>query len=84
MRLLAVVVAAIALLAAAPASATMVPPAPPQGLHVLTLPHAPAHFSSRSCMARNARVKIARWLAPVACEQPPRSQLLLASTLFGD
>ncbi|HEY8029690.1 MAG TPA: hypothetical protein VIE38_09295 [Gaiellaceae bacterium] len=84
MRLLALA-ATVALLVAAPASATMLPPPPvPQTLHVLTLSHAPARFSSHSCMARSARVKLARWLAPVACEQPPRSQLLLASTLFGD
>lgn len=33
-------------------------------------------------MARAQRTKIARWLAPVACEQPPRSQLLIAAVLF--
>ena len=33
-------------------------------------------------MAQVERAKVARWLAPVACEQPPRSQLLLAP-LFG-
>ena len=83
MRLLAFV-AAVALFVAAPASATMLLPPVPQGLHVLTFSHSSARFSSHSCMARSARVKLARWLAPVACEQPPRSQLLLASTLFGD
>jgi hypothetical protein len=62
----------------------MLPPSLPQTLHVLTIHRAPARFSTRSCMARNERVKAARWLAPVACEQPPRSQLLLASALFGD
>jgi hypothetical protein len=34
-------------------------------------------------MAREARLKVARWLAPVACEQPPRSELLLVAPLFG-
>jgi hypothetical protein len=34
-------------------------------------------------MAQQARAKIARWLLPVACEQPPRSQLLLVTPLFG-
>jgi hypothetical protein len=62
----------------------MLPPPVSQTLHVLTLHPAQARFSSHSCAARNERVKIARWFAPVACEQPPRSQLLLASALFGD
>jgi hypothetical protein len=34
-------------------------------------------------MAQQPRAKIARWLLPVACEQPPRSQLLLTAPLFG-
>lgn len=62
----------------------MLPPPVSQTLHVLTVAPGSDRFSSHSCMARSARVKIARWLAPVACEQPPRSQLLLAATLFGD
>jgi hypothetical protein len=77
--------AALALLTAAPAAASSWPPPSPQpGIAVVTI--APAHVNAvatHSCMAREQRLKIARWLAPVACEQPPRSQLLLAS-LFGD
>jgi hypothetical protein len=81
---LAVVAAALAL--AAPASAAMWPPPPTtyQPLHVLRI-EARAHpAATRACMAREQRAKVARWLAPVACEQPPRSQLLIAAALFGD
>jgi hypothetical protein len=66
-------------LLAAPASASMWPPPSPQALHVVKLSH--ARSNARSC---EAHTRVARWLAPVACEQPPRSQLLLASALFGD
>ena len=38
-----------------------------------------AHVNARSCMAH---AKVIRWLAPVACEHPPRSELLLVP-LFG-
>jgi len=78
-RLVAVVLA-IALSAAAPASASMWPPPAPQALHAVTLSHSHAAVSPRTC---SVRAKVARWLAPVACEQPPRSQLLLAQALYG-
>jgi hypothetical protein len=75
-----VLAVAIALSSAAPAAASMFPPPVPLQMHAvqLALPfrvHTPAQ---RACMAREQRAKVARWLAPVACEQPPRSQLLLA------
>ncbi|MGH2971832.1 MAG: hypothetical protein ACRDNM_14030 [Gaiellaceae bacterium] len=81
---LAVLVAALFLCAGASASAASWPPPLPQTVHVIKLER--IHLRSpagRSCMAREQRLKIARWLAPVACEQPPRSQLLF-SVLFGD
>jgi hypothetical protein len=61
----------------------MWPPPVPQTQHVIKLERAHLRPASRSCMAREDRAKVARWLWPVACEQPPRSQLLL-SVLFGD
>ena len=67
------------------AGATLLPPpkAAPQlqSVQALTLPHSAQLRVSRTCMVRS---KLARRLAPVACEQPPRSQLLIAATLFGD
>ena len=77
---LVAVAAAIALSAAAPASAAMWPPPAPQALHAVKLSQSHARLSARTC---TARAKVARWLAPVACEQPPRSQLLLAQALYG-
>lgn len=73
-------VAAIALSAAAPASASMWPPPAPQAMHAVKLSPGHARFGTRTCALHS---KIARWLAPVACEQPPRSQLLLVQALFG-
>lgn len=81
---LATVAAALAL--AAPASAAMWPPPPTtyRPTHVIE-PQGRTHSdATRACMARRQRTKIARWLAPVACEQPPRSQLLIAAALLGD
>jgi hypothetical protein len=80
-RLAAVVLFAFAALAPA-ASATLMPPTPwspyVQTLKPFTVPRpAPLHVS-RTCMFRS---KLARRLAPVACEQPPRSQLLLATLI---
>jgi hypothetical protein len=78
---IAVVVAALVL--AAPAGASIWPAPsrlPAHALKVLSV-HAPAR--THSCMAQQSRAKIARWLLPVACEQPPRSQLLLVAPLFG-
>ena len=81
---LATVAAALAL--AAPASAAMWPPPPTtyRPMHVIELEGRTHSDATRTCMAREQRVKIARWLAPVACEQPPRSQLLIAAALLGD
>jgi hypothetical protein len=56
----------------------MWPPPAPLPLHAVKLSH--TRFSTRSCAVH---AKVARWLAPVACEQPPRPQLLLAQALFG-
>ena len=79
---LAILVAALVLVAAAPAGASIWPEPSPQTIHTFTLSRTHLHMDTRSCMAKSSRVKIARWLAPVACEQPPRSQLLLVP-LFG-
>ena len=78
---IAVLVSALVL--AAPAGASIWPAPSPLAPHALKLErlHAPAR--THSCMAQQSRAKIARWLLPVACEQPPRSQLLLAAALFG-
>ena len=81
MRLVALVTAV--LVCAGSASAASWPPPVPQTLHVIRLERAHAPASTKACMANEQRAKIARWLAPVACEQPPRSQLLI-SALFGD
>lgn len=82
--MLATVAAALAL--AAPASASMWPPPPTtyRPMHVIELEGRAHSASTRACMANEQRAKVARWLAPVACEQPPRSQLLIAAALFGD
>jgi len=80
---LAAVAAALGL--AAPASAAMWPP-PPTTYHpmrVIRIEERSHPAATRTCMANEQRAKIARWLAPVACEQPPRSQLLTAELLFG-
>lgn len=81
---LATVAAALAL--AAPASAAMWPPPPTtyEPMHVIKIEGRAHPDATRACMAHEQRTKIARWLAPVACEQPPRSQLLIAAALFGD
>lgn len=79
---LVAVVASVALSLPAAAAASSWPPPPAQTLHLLKLERAHAQQEARSCMARAERAKVARWLEPVACEQPPRSQLLLAS-LYG-
>ncbi|HEY2073656.1 MAG TPA: hypothetical protein VGG88_08785 [Gaiellaceae bacterium] len=81
MRLVALV-AVVALFVAAPASASTWPPPVPQTVHSLKIERTHAHSWTRTCMARVQRVKVARWLAPVACEQPPRSQVLIWA-LFG-
>ena len=75
-----------ALLVAASASAATWPPPPTtyQPLHVIKLEGRAHSDATRACMAREQRAKVARWLAPVACEQPPRSQLLIAAALLGD
>jgi len=78
MRFVAVA-AALALFVPAAASASSWPPPRAQTLHVLKIERMHTQQQARSCMAR---AKVAHWLAPVACEQPPRSQLLLAS-LYG-
>jgi hypothetical protein len=75
---------AAALVLAAPAAASIMPPPSPLTSHALKLDRAHARIALRTCMAQQARLKVARWLAPVACEQPPRSELLLATSLFGD
>jgi hypothetical protein len=83
-RMLAVVAAALVF--AAPAGATLQePPAPTRfaGLNAFQLPPAPPVRTTRDCMAHLARVKIARKLVPVACEQPPRSQVLLFALVGG-
>jgi hypothetical protein len=77
-----VAVAAVALSFAGSAAAASWPPPVPQTLHVIKLEHAHARAETRSCMVREGRAKVARWLAPVACEQPPRSQVLIAA-LYG-
>lgn len=77
---LATVAAALAL--AAPASAAMWPPPAMHGLHALAIER-PRSAELRTCMAREQRTRVARWLAPVACEQPPRSQLLVEALLGG-
>jgi hypothetical protein len=63
------------------ASAAMWPPPAQHAPPVVTLTPGQAHAAVRSCMAQDTRTKIAHWLAPVACEQPPRSQLLLTTIL---
>lgn len=77
---------AAGLVLAAPASAAMWPPPPTtyQPPQVIKLEGRAHSDATRACMANEQRAKVARWLAPVACEQPPRSQLLIAAALFGD
>ena len=83
MRIARIAPLAAALILAAPASASIFPA--PQRVTFQALGPIRVHAPSRthSCMAQQARAKIARWLLPVACEQPPRSQLLLVTPLFG-
>ena len=83
MRIARIAPLAAALIFAAPAAASIWPPPQPLTSPALKIVHMRALAPSHSCMARVARLKIARWLAPVACEQPPRSELLLVAPLFG-
>jgi hypothetical protein len=80
---LAILVAALVLAAAAPAGASIWPEPSPQSIHTFTVTRTHLRMDTRSCMAKSTRAKIARWLAPVACEQPPRSEQLLLVPLFG-
>ena len=81
---LAALVAALFISSGAVASAASWPPPLPQTWHVIKLERLRARpIEVRTCMVRQERTKVARWLAPVACEQPPRSELLI-SVLFGD
>jgi hypothetical protein len=84
MRIAWIAALAAALVFAAQASASILPPPGPLTLHAVKLERAHARIALRTCMAQQARLKVARWLAPVACEQPPRSELLLTQALFGD
>lgn len=84
MRIAWIAALAAALVLAAPAAASIMPPPGPLTLHAFKLERAHARIALRTCMAQQARLKVARWLAPVACEQPPRSELLLVAPLFGD
>lgn len=83
MRIALIAPLAAALILAAPASASIFPPPQPVTFQALRPVHVHAPARTHSCMAQQARAKIARWLLPVACEQPPRSQLLLVTPLFG-
>jgi len=81
MRLAVLVVVLLLVSGAVASAASWPPPAVPQTVHVMKLERFHARsIDIRTCMKRS---KIARWLAPVACEQPPRSELLI-SVLFGD
>ena len=80
---LAILVAALLLAVAAPAGASIWPGPSPPTTHTFKVGHTNLRFDTRTCMAKSARVKLARWLAPVACEQPPRSEQLLLVPLFG-
>lgn len=79
-RLAAVVL--FAFVASAPAaSATLLPPTPrphAQPLKLFTIARPAPLRIERTCMFRS---KLARRLAPVACEQPPRSELLIATLI---
>jgi len=83
-RIARIAVLAAALVLAAPAAASIMPPPGPLTMHALKVERSHARIALRTCMAQQARLKVARWLAPVACEQPPRSELLLTQALFGD
>ena len=79
-------VAAVLLLAFAPAASASMWPAPggsasvkrSSGIRFLSVPH--QRSSTRAC-ARGS--KAARWLVPVACEQPPRAEVLVLPLLGG-
>ncbi|MBV8064542.1 MAG: hypothetical protein JOY73_03370 [Actinobacteria bacterium] len=83
MRFLAVAGAALVL--AAPAAAASWPPPGTQSIRSVTIAkQGQLRSDVRACMANDARAKLARFLFPVACEQPPRSQqLLVSSELLG-
>lgn len=83
MRIAWIAPLAAALVVAAPAAASMLPPPQLQTVRAVKVDSMRVPARSHSCMAQQARLKIARWLLPVACEQPPRSQLLLVAPLFG-
>lgn len=77
-----VVVAAVLVgLACFFASSAMAANLPPVGLHSIKTVKLSNNAHSKSCSAQSRRNKTAtdrtsRKLAPVACEQPPRSRLL--------
>jgi hypothetical protein len=85
--LFAALVAGAALLVVPYASATLFPPAEP--LHLVTAPTlklAPFKWDTRTCAAqskgRSSLAKASRKVQPVACEQPPRSNVLNGAFVF--
>jgi len=61
---------------------------PPAHLRVLRMPVSAADRRTRTCNARGSQRRsnrVERHLAPVACEQPPRSKVILTfqGGLFG-
>lgn len=85
MRLFAVVLfVAIACTGAAVAGASNPPPTGPGGIHVVTLkPLKQAKSCAAHPRSRTAAGKISRKLTPVACEQPPKANVVdLGVVLF--
>jgi hypothetical protein len=79
-----VLIACVALALALPAAATATSMPPWNGITWIDLPAAKQHKNA-SCseQGRTARVqRVARRLAPVACEQPPRPKLRNAITAW--
>jgi hypothetical protein len=83
---LRLVIAATAALVLAPAAGATRPPLAPsmpaelRGLHALSLADSGKHAQTTSCSVHRSRAgttadKLGRKIVPVACEQPPRSQL---------
>jgi len=77
-RIVAVAAAALLLVPAASASIwpgpPPAPPAPRHGLPVIRAEGGSQRARARTC---SAHAKAAGWVAPVACEQPPKSELLV-------
>lgn len=78
----AALLAAIACTVAASASAQNLPPIGLGGIRIVKLKPAHARSCSAQSRSKSAAGKLSRKLRPVACEQPPRANVLNTGVVF--